>query len=97
MCDRFLAFLKEPRRSFRECWRLSSLHRTAVVGSSRDNGRDGMISGVGVSTFWWLLAYAANLGLYYAVRLRLAKVRRRSRASPRGSAEIERRAEQQAR
>jgi hypothetical protein len=54
-----------------------------------------MISGVGVSTFWWLLAYAANLGLYYAVRLRLAKVRRRSRASPRVSAEIARRADQQ--
>jgi hypothetical protein len=57
----------------------AGLTRSAVVGSSRDNGRDGMIEGVGVATFWWLLALAANLGLYYAVRLRLAKVRRRRR------------------
>lgn len=44
-------------------------------------------------TFWWLLALAVNLGLYYAVRLRLAKVRRRSRASSRVRAEIARRAD----
>jgi hypothetical protein len=43
--------------------------------------------------FWWLLAWAANLGLYYAVRLRLAKVRRRSQASSGASAEIARRAD----
>jgi hypothetical protein len=48
-----------------------------------------MIQGVGVATFWWLLALAANLGLYYAVRLRLAKVRRRG--SP-GASRVERRA-----
>ena len=33
-------------------------------------------TGVGVTTFWWLLAWAANFGLYCAVRLRLAKARR---------------------
>jgi hypothetical protein len=26
--------------------------------------------------FWWLLAWAANFGLYCAVRLRLSKARR---------------------
>jgi hypothetical protein len=54
-----------------------------------------MMQGVGVTMFWWLLALAANFGLYYAVRLRAAKVRHRSQASPGVSAEIARRADQQ--
>jgi len=35
-----------------------------------------MRQGVDVTMFWWLLAWAANFGLYYAVRLRFAKARR---------------------
>jgi hypothetical protein len=48
-----------------------------------------------VETFWWLLALATNLALYYAVRLRIAKVRRRPRIPHGQRAEIARRADQQ--
>jgi hypothetical protein len=52
---------------------------------------------VDVETFWWLLTLAVNLGLYYAVRLRLAKARHRHQVSPRLREEIARRADQQER
>jgi len=48
----------------------------ALVGSSTDNRPKRNETGVGVTTFWWLLAWAANFGLYCAVRIRFAKARR---------------------
>lgn len=67
----------------------------AAVSSARDNDRDETMQGVGVTMFWWLMAVAANFGLYYAVRVRLAGVRHRRQVSPGLSAEIARRADQQ--